>query len=302
MTDKHDCILVSVVIPTYSRPMFLKRAVNSVLSQDYPDVEVIVVDDNGNGTPAREETASVMQAYSDEKRVTYLKHEVNKNGSAARNTGLQAARGKYIAFLDDDDEYLPGKLSRQVDILEHKDMEYAGCYCNWQWLKQGKVTGKVAHVKEGNLMEDLLLMKNWIYCSGLLLRREAVLDLNGFDTSFIRHQDWEFLVRFFRKYKLAIAREILLNVHIDSRINGLTGKNVIENKTKFLDTFRKDIESLPSGNRIYKIHWFWVAQTFFKEKNIKKGIEMMRLARTFERLTLREYCHSVYSILYGYLL
>ena len=90
--------LVSVIIPTYSRPVFLKRCLDSVLNQTYPNIEVFVVDDNNPDTDARSETEKTMEAYKENPRVTYLKHEKNKNGSAARNTGWKASHGEYITF------------------------------------------------------------------------------------------------------------------------------------------------------------------------------------------------------------
>ena len=88
--------LVSVVIPTYSRPTFLKRCIESVLNQTYKNIEIFVVDDNNPDTDARRQTEEVMQQYANNPVVRYLQHEKNRNGSAARNTGWRCASGKYI--------------------------------------------------------------------------------------------------------------------------------------------------------------------------------------------------------------
>ena len=84
-------ILVSVIIPTYGGNESLKRALDSVLYQDYSPFEVIVVDDNNPGTEQRMKTESIMDAYKDNKKVIYIRHRKNRNGSAARNTGANAA-------------------------------------------------------------------------------------------------------------------------------------------------------------------------------------------------------------------
>lgn len=106
---------VSVIIPTYNRPEYLRQAVASVLAQTFPDLEVIVVDDGSGG-----ETAAMMAAFSDP-RVQYIYQE-NAGRSAARNRGMAAARGEFIALLDDDDLYLPHKLAVQVAFLDsHPD-------------------------------------------------------------------------------------------------------------------------------------------------------------------------------------
>ena len=99
-----DKPLVSVVIPTYGGAEFLKRCVDSVLSQTYPNIEIIVVDDNGLDTPNQLLTAKVMAEYNNNASVKYVCHKVNINGSAARNTGFKNSKGEYIALLDDNRE------------------------------------------------------------------------------------------------------------------------------------------------------------------------------------------------------
>ena len=120
--------LVSVVIPTYKRPTDLKRAVDSVLNQDYKNIEIIVVDDNNAGTSERAETETLMEQYAENTKVKYLKHDKNRNGSAARNTGWKSAKGKYITYLDDDDEISKSKIKKQVECLEALDDSWGACY------------------------------------------------------------------------------------------------------------------------------------------------------------------------------
>ena len=102
--------LVSVVIPTYNRAGFLPDAIGSVLAQSYANIEIIVIDDGST-----DNTRSVLQPFED--KIRYLTS--NHVGAAhARNMGMMAAKGKYIAFLDSDDQYLPGKLALQIEFLE----------------------------------------------------------------------------------------------------------------------------------------------------------------------------------------
>lgn len=103
---------VSVIIPTHNRQRLVSRAVRSVLNQTYEDLECIVVDDaSSDGTP------QVIQTIEDE-RLVYLRHDRNRGASGARNTGIRAAKSSLIAFLDDDDEWLPEKLVKQVPLLK----------------------------------------------------------------------------------------------------------------------------------------------------------------------------------------
>lgn len=104
--------LISVIIPTYDRAYIIGRTIESALQQSYQNIEVIVVDD-----ASRDNTSAVVQGIGDG-RVRYIRHTTNKGGSAARNTGISAAKGFYIAFLDSDDIWLPQKLELQVTAIE----------------------------------------------------------------------------------------------------------------------------------------------------------------------------------------
>lgn len=140
--------LVTVIIPTYSRPKFLPRAIESVLSQTYPEIEIIVVDDNGEGTENQKYTEELIRNYIDNKQVVYLKHDKNKNGSAARNTGFKYSHGDYIAFLDDDDQFLPTKIEKQVEKLEHSSANVGACYCNWAWYNENKLKNRIKNLEK----------------------------------------------------------------------------------------------------------------------------------------------------------
>lgn len=177
--------LVSVIISSYGGGQYLARAVISVLMQTYQDVEVIVVDDNGVGTDAQIATESVMSNFKDNKRVKYVCHEINKNGSAARNTGANAARGKYLALLDDDDEYLPEKIERQVELLEQLDESYALVYCGHETFVDGKSIGITHKTKSGHLFYEVMKHDVLIGSTSFLIRREAWDSIAGFDESFM---------------------------------------------------------------------------------------------------------------------
>ncbi len=115
--------VVSVIIPTYNRADMLDEALRSVFAQTYKDFEVIVVDDGST-----DHTRSVVDKYPH--RVRYV-HQENQGHALAKNTGIAAADGGYIAFLDDDDTWLPRKLELQMDVLENNpdvDLVYGAGY------------------------------------------------------------------------------------------------------------------------------------------------------------------------------
>ena len=117
--------LVSIVITTYGRSTTLRRAIQSAISQTYRNIEIIVVDDNKDKA-IREEVIRTISSI-DDSRIKLVLNAVNMGGALARNEGIKAANGRYVAFLDDDDEYLPQRIEKQVEVFE-KNKEK-----NWQW-------------------------------------------------------------------------------------------------------------------------------------------------------------------------
>ena len=208
--------LVSVIIPTYKRPDKLRVAIDSVLHQSYPCIEVIVVDDNNPETEERRITEGILTAYAGEPRVRYVQHECNKNGSAARNTGVKNALGDWIAFLDDDDEYLPYKIESQINALKGRSEEWACCYSKYATRKPGEKPFASSEHREGNLYLEALMREFHIASgSNLLIKKDAFEAIKGFDESFIRNQDIEFLTRLLQKYKIAYSDYcgLIVNVH-----------------------------------------------------------------------------------------
>ena len=116
-------ILISVVIPTYSRNTTLRNAINSVLAQTYQNYEILVVDDNPSDSEWRISTQKLMAEYADNNKIRYIQNAKNLGGSGARNEGIKAAKGEYIAFLDDDDEYLPERLEKQLECFLTTDLK-----------------------------------------------------------------------------------------------------------------------------------------------------------------------------------
>lgn len=206
--------LVSVVIPTYSRPINLDRAITSVLKQTYSPIEIIVVDDNNPNTKERQETETMMKKYRDCVSVNYIQHEKNKNGSAARNTGLRIAKGVYITFLDDDDEIEPAKIEKQIEKLEAMSEEWGACYTAYKTLRPN---GVIEHSFESRSGECYIyaLMKTMFLGSGsnLLVKKVIADRINGYDETFKRSQDLEFLARVAEQTKIAFVDEELLTVH-----------------------------------------------------------------------------------------
>lgn len=269
-------VLVSVVIPTYKRPDKLDVAINSVLQQSYPNVEVIIVDDNDPDTEGRRLTEEKMTQFNNEPRVRYIKHERNKNGSAARNTGANAAKGEYVAFLDDDDEYLPRKIETQLEALDGRGEEWACCYSRFYTKKAGKKAVKNKEHREGNLYLEALSRNLWIASgSNLLVRKTAFVDIDGFDESFIRNQDIEFLTRLLKRYKIAYASYCGLIVNIHYNHSFFDEEDITQ---QYLRRFEKYVNELSSEEKTLfyrKINQQRFFYYFRNKRDFKKCREMI---------------------------
>jgi GT2 family glycosyltransferase len=245
-TDK----LVSVVLPTYDRPDLLGRAIESVLSQSYRSWELIVVDDNSPDSAARLGTERFMARFVEDARVKYLRHEVNRGGAAARNTGIRAAAGEFVAFLDDDDEWEPAKLERQVAALERAQPTAAVAYCGFRKVFDDSGLVKLVLPVPPRHGLDELFRRNTIgTTSAIMCRRQALLDVGLFDETLPRRQDIDLYVRLARRSEFVPIPEVLLTWHRHGRPSiGRSGRNSIEGNRLFLLKHRAEFESRPAAH------------------------------------------------------
>lgn len=234
-----DKTKVSVIIPTYKQRGGLKKSIDSVLCQTYRYFEIIVVDDNNPNTMERTATEKIMSEYIEDGRVIYLKHPENRNGAAARNTGIKASKGDFIAFLDDDDLFTPLKIEKQLEYLNsHKEFDavYNLVSINGNTVKSRNLSG--------NLLKELLMEKTAMFTSALMFRREALINIGGFNEKFRRHQDYELMVKFFLNgYEVGCYPEVL-TVYSSMGGNNIKGKKLEELKQQFLSQFESSIAAL----------------------------------------------------------
>lgn len=178
---------VSVVIPTYNRADFVREAITSVLRQDYPDVELIVVDDG-----SRDGTAAMVREFGP--AVQYLWQE-NRGVSAARNRGVAASTGALIAFLDSDDLWLPHKVSTQVAYFE-ANPDAQACHTDEIWIRRGvRVNERHIHRKQGG-WQFLASLPRCVISPSAVMMRCALWDrLGGFDESLPACEDYDLWLR-----------------------------------------------------------------------------------------------------------
>jgi len=308
-SDLSDDPTVSVITPTYNHAEELPRAINSVLAQTFEDFEYIVVDD-----ASTDDTESVVDSYDDE-RILYIRHEENMGGSAARNTGIEQARGRYIAFLDADDEWLPEKLAAQVECLEERTDEWVAVHCKYQSIRSGadrslrKVISHILRViGEGppepnarsggeELIREVLTKRLSISGSTPMVRTDTVNKINGFDSSFSRHQDIEFLIRILKQWKLAFVDEPLANKYESSNPNP---DSLELTKMRYFGKFIAEVEKLEAeGESVLGSHWFDLSKFYFREGNLRKGSQYLIGADIQGAQQLLGICYAITNGIYS---
>src|SRR5690606_36481755 len=227
----------------YGRPAFLAESVRSVIEQDYPQLEIIVVDDNGRDQAHQAETQQLIDrlqhnASARGKKLTYIVHEHNRGGAAARNTGVENAAGSLVALLDNDDTCMLDRISKQVDHLlteNHDDPNVMASLCLPIRMKHRReIDREVPKFKQNYLYELLSIQKNLQIGSAILLFKSAYQSLGGFDPDFRRNQDVEFMIRFYDRWDAAKLNEHLIIAHIDDRSNIPNYQKIVETKQRLL--------------------------------------------------------------------
>jgi glycosyltransferase involved in cell wall biosynthesis len=184
-TSSTPCI--SVIIPTYNRCWILKEAIDSVLSQEYTDFEIIVVDDGSNDA-----TAALLSAYGDQIKTIY---QGNSGVSAARNAGILMAKGKYVAFLDSDDMWLPEKLSCQVDFFQ-SHTEAVICQTDEIWIRNGvRVNPKNRHKKPSGMIFEPSLQLCLVSPSAVMIKKSLFDAVGLFNEAFPACEDYDLWLR-----------------------------------------------------------------------------------------------------------
>ena len=174
---------VSIIIATYHRYDLLPRAVKSALSQTHQDIEVIVVDDNPSGSKERFETERVMAGFTDP-RVKYIKNKKNSGGAVTRNKGIALATGDYIAFLDDDDEYLPERIEVQFAEMEKNGWDASVMDGATYDEEDNLLSEKKQHLSNGMNKDELMRIHMLYHISGtntFMFRTDRIRSFGGFD-------------------------------------------------------------------------------------------------------------------------
>lgn len=212
--------MVSVIVPTYNRPELLCQALRSILAQTMQDFEIIVINDAGI------DVRPWINSVDGTGCIRHLKHPHNRGLAAARNTGLRVARGKYIAYLDDDDIFYPDHLSVLVQAAESAGhaVVYSDAY---QALYKTGADGHVDIHREivfsGNFDPADLLIRNQIPVLCVLHRRVCIDRIGSFDETFAAHEDWDMWIRLFHHYPSTHIKQATCEYRVQINGQSLTG-------------------------------------------------------------------------------
>lgn len=205
---------VSVIIPTHNRAALVTEAINSVLAQTFKDFELIVVDDGST-----DNTRDALKGYAD--RIHYIYQE-NQRRSEARNTGIKAASGEYIAFLDDDDLWLPDKLEKQVTFLDANP----GIGLVHTFTDAIDITGRLMEKERKGRLQCYEKSMNLgytyegmsrlgaIFLSSTMLRSRCLEKVGLFDPVTEAYEDWDFGLRFALEYRIGTIPEFLVKFRV----------------------------------------------------------------------------------------
>lgn len=185
-----DIPFFTVIIPTHNRLNLLRRSVESVISQTFDDFELIIVDDNST-----DNTKIVVDQFTDN-RIIYKQNIRSKGPCGARNTGIYEAKGKWIAFLDDDDVWLPEKLEHQYAIIKKSKNSVGLVCCDYAIYKGKNRKVKIIQNRPKGWLKDRILFGYHIGClSSTCVKTDILKFINGFDENFPSCQDQDLWFR-----------------------------------------------------------------------------------------------------------
>jgi glycosyltransferase involved in cell wall biosynthesis len=228
---------VTVIIPTFNRASIVVRAIRSVLGQTCQDWELIVVDDCST-----DGTEQAVKGFSD-KRIKYIRHDRNRLGGAARNTGIRHAQGEYVAFLDSDDEWPPQKLQKELEVFRNSDPAVGLVYTGTVILDEtGRVLEILMATKSGWVYEELLVWNFIGSCSRVTVKKQALERVAGFDETLVSHQDWDLWLRVARVSRVAPVPNCLVKRHLGSdQISGSV-RRICEGRERIFRKYRSEMK------------------------------------------------------------
>jgi len=281
---------VSIIIPTYNRAELLHTAITSVLNQTYQDFEILIIDD-----ASKDNTQEVVKSFND-RRIKYIRHKENKGEAVARNTGIMNSNGEYIAFLDDDDEWLPEKLWLQVDLLKNSQPKVGCVYTGYFVIDRSskKILRRRIPTKRGDIYHDMLF-RNYIGIpSTVILKRECFQKINLFDESIAFGNDYDLWIRIAKEFYFDYIEKPLVKYCIHRQRLSTN----LEIQIKGLEMILKKYDQFFTSNiKIYCKHYMYLGALYCCIGNFKKGGESFLKAIRLRPFGIRSYFKLILFLL-----
>mgnify|MGYP006291911323 CR=1 FL=1 len=256
----------------------LKRSIKSVLKQKYENIEIIVVDDNVSNSKSRKETNKVIEKFKENNNnINYIKHEKNMGGSKARNTGIEAAQGDYIAFLDDDDEWDSEKLNKQIERLStSKIKNIKVIYTGSKTYNNNKLVKKRLPKHNGNVYDNII-DDNIVPGGGssILIKKECFDEVGGFNENLPAAQDYDMWIRLAKVYNFDyVAEPLTINyIHGKHRITDNISSKKKAYDFLYNEYYKKEF-NIFKANKKYALklerigHWLCLSDNMFEGRSI----------------------------------
>jgi glycosyltransferase involved in cell wall biosynthesis len=270
--------LFSVIIPTHNRAYLLTRAIQSVLNQTFSNFELLVVDDLSS-----DNTKAVVKSFADP-RIVYIARSKNGGAAASRNTAIRKSRGRYIAFLDDDDEYLPRFLEAAAQTWRAASTSIGITWCRRQIVME--TNNELTIVRE-EIWIPKFHSREDAYCSflrtrrigtadGLTVRRTVFDNIGLFDERMRKAEDTDFLIRLVRHYDFVVIPELLIRRYEHA------GPRLTHYDSTMAEAYEriiaKNVEILQSHPDLWAATHYKTAWLYYHGRNKVKGRHYMQLA------------------------
>lgn len=253
---------VSVIIPTRNRRVLLTSAINSVMVQTFQDFEIIVVDDG-----SEDNTREIVEEM-ESKKIRYISHEIQKGEAASRNTGIMNATGDFIAFLDDDDEWLPEKLSLQIELLEKREENVGAIYTGYLFINMENkrvFCQKRAEVR-GDISKDLLCDNVIGTPSSVLLRKQVINRIGLFDEKLPYYVDYDFFIRISKHFHFEYINRPLVKYHVHQEMLSKDPYIMLQGLEKLLEKYSNNKGDKVS-NRFIGKQYTKIGKIFYNNEN-----------------------------------
>lgn len=242
--------LVSVIMPTYRRDDTLRRAIGSVLGQTYRNLELIVVNDNGDDNLFTPRVREIVSSFAlIDSRVRILEPPVHKNGAFARNRGVESSAGSYLAFLDDDDWWEREKIEHQVDAFSSLTDDWGVVSCRVKRFRGDVPISVLPKHPDGHVYKDIMLIVSDFATGTLMVRRELFEEIGGFDEELVRHQDLQLLIELTYRKKLLQLDEPLHCCDVSDGQNRLGPDDLIKAKMALFASVANVYDSLTPSEK-----------------------------------------------------